>query len=734
MNQQTPLKLFVSCAKGLQYVLEKELIELGAAQTKASPGGVQCTASLETSYRILLWSRIASRVIVNLCHQKVSSADDIYELAKSIDWTKQFNAEHSFVVHFVGTNNFVRNSTFGALKIKDAVVDDFRERFGQRPSIDRDNAEIAIHAHLAKGWLSIGLDLSGESLHKRHYRFEKGAAPLRENLAAGILRLAGWPEKYESGAGLIDPMCGSGTFLIEAAQMALDLAPAIRRERWGFDHWLSHQPLVWERVREAAQQKHQDTKQALRFKIVGFDQDARVIAKAWKNVEQAGLQEYIHVEKRALDEFERFEGLKPGLLIVNPPYGERLGEINQLVTLYKQLGSVFDDYLQGWQAAVFTGNQELGKQIGWRSHKQYKLFNGAIESQLLLFKLEEKNRFKHEWKSQEQRLKEPSEWRVSNQARAEMFENRLKKNSKSLAKWLKKEQISCYRLYDADMPEYALAIDIYQDTEGSPWCHIQEYAAPKSIDEKAAFERLSEALAVVRDLRLAPESHLVLKSRMAQKGKSQYEKQDSLGEFKSVREGQARLWVNFKDYLDTGLFLDHRPVRRWLHEHAKNKRILNLFCYTAAVTVQAALGGAKESLSLDMSSTYLNWAQRNYDLNQLDPTQHRLERADCTRWLMENASESGFDIIFLDPPSFSNSKNMEGILDIQRDHESLIDKAMAKLARGGLLIFSNNLRKFKLADSLSEKYLVSDWNKRSLDRDFERNPNIHHCWGIQFKN
>ena len=733
MNKHNSLNLFVSCAKGLQYILEKELLELGGVETKAIPGGVECKAGLKETYRILLWSRIASRVILNLCKEKVSSAEDVYQQAKTIDWTAHFMPQNSFVVQFVGTNHFVRNSTFGALKVKDAIVDRFREETGLRPNIDKENANIFVHAHLAKGWLSVGLDLSAESLHKRHYRLEKGAAPLRENLAAGILKLAGWPDRFESGAGLIDPMCGSGTFLIEAAQMALELAPAIRRERWGFDFWLMHDDSLWAEIKEEAQQRHLARKQALRFKAVGFDQDARVIAKAWNNVQQAGLQDYIHVEKRSLDDFVCFEGLKPGLLVVNPPYGERLGEVKQLGSLYRQLGQQFQDHLLDWQAAVFTGNQELGKQLGWRSHKQYKLFNGAIDSQLLLFNLKPENRFKYEWKSFEQRLKEPSEWKVANADRAEMFRNRLSKNRKSLAKWSKKNAVSCYRLYDSDMPEYSLAIDIYQDVEGNPWCHIQEYAAPKSVEEKAASERLLEGLAVIRDLELAPDNQLILKSRMAQKGKSQYEKQDSQREFITVREGEALFRINLRDYLDTGLFLDHRLIRRWMFENAKGKRILNLFCYTASVTVHAALGGAKESLSIDMSATYLKWAEKNFELNGLDLAKHRLERVDCTKWLQEDSREKGFDIIFLDPPSFSNSKNMEGVLDIQRDHENLIELAVTKLASGGRLVFSNNLRKFRLADAIKDKFEVQDWNRRSVDKDFERNPNIHHCWMIQLK-
>lgn len=725
------LKIFVSCAKGLQYALEQELISLGVGQTHAIPGGVGCEVTIRDCYRILLWSRIASRVILNLCNEKVSSVDDIYDVAKAVNWSDHFTVDDSFAIRFVGTNAFVRNSTFGGLKVKDGIVDRFRELSGKRPDISKESPNISLHAHLAKGRLSLGIDLSGEGLHKRHYRTEKGAAPLRENLAAGILQLSGWPHKISPAGSLCDPMCGSGTFLIEAAQMMLNYAPGLKREHWGFDHWRGHQPAIWEEVQQEALEKHQTACRSVKRKIVGFDQDPKVIAKAWSNIERAGFQDYIHVEKRQLSDFECFEGLNEGLLIVNPPYGERLGEIESLGPLYKQLGQVFEQFLMGWKAAVLTGHEQLGRQIGWRSHKQYKLLNGPIESLLLLFELKEQNRFKSEWMSPEQRLSNPLHWRVSHSQRAEMFANRLKKNTKVLGKWLRKQEISCYRLYDADMPEYAIAIDVYQDLDGQINLHVQEYAAPDSVDEKSAVERLSEALAVIRDTLSVPAGQIVLKSRMAQKGKDQYSKRDESREFKQVREGPALFWVNLKDYLDTGLFLDHRPMRRWMFDNADGARVLNLFCYTASVTVYAALGGARSSLSLDMSATYLRWAKRNYELNDVDEDRHTLRRVDCTQWLREEGDEHGFDIIFLDPPSFSNSKNMDGVLDIQRDHEELIELSMRKLSANGVLIFSNNLRKFKLASGLKKRYQVEDWNRRSLDKDFERNPRIHHCWSIR---
>jgi len=227
------------------------------------------------------------------------------------------------------------------------------------------------------------------------------------------------------------------------------------------------------------------------------------------------------------------------------------------------------------------------------------------------------------------------------------------------------------------------------------------------------------------------EGDCIVKARQRQRGASQYEKLgDAQGEELVVEEGPARLLVNLRDYLDTGLFLDHRPARRFIGAQCRDKRFLNLFCYTATVSVHAALGGASESLSIDMSNTYLDWARRNFRLNAVDTARHRLLRADCLQWLAEQR-RAQWDVIFLDPPSFSNSKRMREVLDVQRDHVDLIGHCMRLLVPGGMLLFSNNLRGFRLDPQLRRAFAVEDWQRPSLDPDFERNPRIHHCFLVR---
>lgn len=306
-----------------------------------------------------------------------------------------------------------------------------------------------------------------------------------------------------------------------------------------------------------------------------------------------------------------------------------------------------------------------------------------------------------------------------------MLINRLRKNQRRLGKWVRQQNLCCYRLYDADLPEYAFAIDCYDR-----FVHMQEYLPPASVAENKVILRRQQAqLAVQTALDIPPEL-IVMKTRQRQRGKQQYqaltEHRDKHRQDFVVPEGNARFLVNLHDHLDTGLFLDHRAMRRFIYENARGKRFLNLFCYTATASVHAALGGAASSLSIDLSNTYLDWARKNFSLNNIGGKQHRLKKGDCLAYLQSNREQ--FDLIFLDPPTFSNSKSTASTLDIQRDHVSLIKNAMKKLDKNGVLIFSSNRRNFKLDESLSHNFELKDYTRASLDKDFEGRRNIHQTW------
>ncbi|QBM16718.1 ribosomal RNA large subunit methyltransferase K/L [Marinobacter sp. JH2] len=717
---------FVTCPKGVEYLLGDELEALGLTLVRNAPAGVWVEGELEAGYRACMWSRLANRVILHIDEVDARSAEELYDGIVRMDWQVHIPAGGSFRVNFLGQNEALRNTQFGAQKVKDGIVDSIRGAGAPRPAVAQKDPDVTISARLNRGRLAVGLDLSGHSLHMRGYRTEQGLAPLKENLAAAVLLRAGWPDIAASGGDFVDPMCGSGTLLIEAALMALDIAPGRRQERFGFEKWPGHQSELWLGMRQEAERRAHEGKQGRVPVFAGFDQDSRVLDTAKRNIQRAGLEGIVTVDQSSLSDFTRRENwAEQGLILTNPPYGERLSERNVLAALYQSLGEVVLRELAGWRLGVFTGAPEFGKSVGLRSFKQYNLFNGKLPAQLLLFEVNTENaRTPRDPAAAGQVVP-----RIVNAERAEMLRNRLKKNMKSIGQWARKQNIGSYRLYDADMPEYALAIDIY---EGK--VHVQEYLAPKSIDERAARERLAEALAIIPNVLDIDPQDMVCKQRQRQTGTKQYEKQAATGEYFNVQEHGCTLKVNLKDYLDTGVFLDHRPVRHWIQQNAQGKRFLNLFCYTGAATVHAAVGGASRSLSLDMSKTYVNWAMDNLSLNGADPRKHLVEQADCLAWLADKrTANQTFDLIFMDPPTFSNSARMAGVLDVQRDHGVLVRQCMERLSTDGLLIFSNNFRKFKLDEDLAAEFDVKEVTASTLDKDFQRNQKIHQCWHIQHK-
>lgn len=701
----------VVCAKGTEALLADEIRHLGGNVDKENHIGVYWHGDLEAAYKVCLWSRLASRLLLPLHECQVDSVDEMYRMAKSVDWPSLFPVDATFRIDFHGSSRFINNTQFGAQKIKDAVVDCFREKVGARPDVDK-SGDIRIEAQLRKGQLLLFLNVSGDSLHRRGYRLQPGQAPLKENLAAALLIRAGWPEKFKAGQHLIDPMCGSGTLLIEAGLMAADIAPGLNRQGWGFERWKSHERKLWLRLVEDARQRRTDGINGLKNKLYGFDIDADQLAAASKNLERSGLEGKVHLERRDITDLRVQKDVikEGGLVICNPPYGERIGELPQLAPLYQHLHDATMT-LPEWPIAIFTGNLDLSRAIRRPLDKQYKFMNGKIEAKLLVFG------------AADERSSRPQVSAI--RGPVEQFANRIKKNIKTASKWAKRENIHCYRIYDADLPEYAVAVDRYED-----WLHVQEYVPPKTIDPAVAERRLLDVLSALPEVTGVPAEKIVLKRRERQSGKRQYEKQSDEKRTMVVREGQVNILVNLKDYLDTGLFLDHRPTRLEIAKLAANKRFLNLFCYTATASVHAAAAGAT-CTSVDMSRTYINWGRDNFSLNNMDPDAHPFVQADCLQWLKDDKGE--YDIIFMDPPSFSNSKRMEGVLDIQRDHVDLIRMAMERLAPGGTLIFSCNLRKFEMEyDALSDLD-VKDVSAKSIPSDYARRPNIHVCFHIQAK-
>ncbi|MGK5092761.1 bifunctional 23S rRNA (guanine(2069)-N(7))-methyltransferase RlmK/23S rRNA (guanine(2445)-N(2))-methyltransferase RlmL [Deltaproteobacteria bacterium TL4] len=731
--------LFVTTPKGLEAILQEELKLLGITRSRRLTAGVQFKGTLEDAYKVCLWSRTANRVLLNIASFQAPTPETLYEGIMAVNWSEHLAPDGSLAVSVNTLDSAVKHTQYAAQKVKDAIVDQFRQKLGQRPNVDLEHPHLRVNVYLLHDRAQVSLDLSGESLHRRHYRVEEVAAPLKENLAAALLIESGWLQKCQAGIGLMDPMCGSGTFLIEAAHMAGDRAPGLGRPYFAFLHWQQHDAALWGRLVQEAQERAEAGKRQMP-PIVGYDADTHAIRACWANLERAQLHKIIHVEKKAISEITTHPAFKqqPGLLIVNPPYGERLGEIRQLEKLYAQLGKSLSNQFPQWTAAILSGNPRLLSKVGLRYDFKTDFFNGALPCELRVYEvpalkavLPATQTDAPDPEVEERPLSHfsasvPTSGTIQEQEfdKAEMFGNRLQKNLKKVRKWAKREGIQCYRVYDSDLPEYAVAIDLYGD-----WAHVQEYAPPVTIDQEKAVARLKAIMHTLPAILQLPQKHIVLKQRQRQKGNAQYEKRQDSGQFLEIQENGLNFLVNLQDYLDTGLFLDHRITRKMLKDEAKDKRFLNLFGYTGTATVYAAKGGAYSTTTVDLSNTYLDWAQKNMKLNYLTGKQHRFIQADCLKWI--KAEKEKYDLIFLDPPTFSNSAKMQDILDIQRDHVVLIHDTLQLLDPGGILVFSTNRHHFHLQQESFQQWNVENITSQTVSFDFERTPRIHHCWKFQ---
>ncbi|MGH8443880.1 MAG: THUMP domain-containing protein, partial [Solimonas sp.] len=374
--------LFVTCSRGVEPLLVAELTALGAIDAREKRGGVACSATLETAYRACLWTRLASRVLLPLKTFPLGEAQAIYDAAGEITWPDLFASDSSFAIEVAGRTPGIANTHFAGLKLKDAIVDGFRAAGQERPNVDTDNPAIRLHLHLDREQGTLSLDLAGESLHRRGYRAYGVEAPLKENLACAILVRAGWPDVMaREDAPLLDPMCGSGTLLIEGAWMAADIAPGILRTRWGFEAWLDHKPILWKRLRDEALQRRSDGLAKLEARFFGRDLEPRAISAARGNAERAGLAGKIRLEAGDAIELRPPAPLHepvPGLIVTNPPYGERLANEAELVKLYSLLGVTLQQHFGGWQFGFFTARDDLAQRLGLRANKISSLYNGAI--------------------------------------------------------------------------------------------------------------------------------------------------------------------------------------------------------------------------------------------------------------------------------------------------------------------------------------------------------------------
>ena len=721
---------FAQVAANQNDLAAREAERAGASNVRTTSAGVQFSGTLEVGYRFTMTTRIASRVLVALFYDEdIDSADKLYESACGLPWEEHLSLSDTFqITQTVQSCNWLKNSYFASLKLKDAIVDRMKSvHDGMRPDISKENPDVTFHLHIRGTKAIIYADFSGEGLYKRGYRSGEVDAVLKEHLASAVLYRSEWYRTVldNKPSVLLDPFCGVGTIPVEAALIAHHIAPGlIRKQPYAFEKLKNFDKDLYNKVLDELgdeAEKERDNG----FRIYAGDISRMNVEKAKAAALKAGVLDYIDFSVKDFTKYTAEdipEG--DGYIVTDPPYGVRLNDTD-CTALYEKSGQILQNVFKGWHVAILCADSQLLSYIDMKPERTNALYNGGLLCQLahyIVFTDEQKAAIiEKARKRKEERLSTPLS------PGAQMAYNRLVKNLSSLKKEMADEGVTCYRIYDADMPEYSAAIDLYEDT----FINLSEYAPPATIDSEDAARRLDElVLATERATGVDPDN-IFVKQRKEQKGKDQYRKLAGKNKFYVAHENGVKVLVNFSDYLDTGIFLDHRPIRAWIQEHAEGKRFLNLFCYTATASLNAVKGGAISTTNVDSSATYLDWAMENFKINGWSTDiGNFFYRSDCIQFLWDTFDR--YDLIFCDPPTYSNSKSRASF-DVQKDHARLIDAAMMHLEKDGVMIFSNNYRRFKMDESILEKYSVEDISEETIGEDFKRDMKIHKCYLIRHK-
>lgn len=754
MNEQ--LEYFATCPRGFEDLLANELKRLRMHRIRPLKSGVAFFGSLADGYRACLWSRIASRVLRVLARVPADNADMLYESAKDISWGDFIAKDATISVAARGTNASLRNTQFTALKVKDAICDHLRGRRGVRPDVRPNRADVPVWVSVHGKKATISIDFAGESLHRRGYSTsrEPSRSFVKETLAAAMLVWGGWDsmssprhrralaqrqgmEGLEDAPAFVDPLCGSGTLVIEAAMMATDRAPGLSRDYWGFEGCADFDAGAFDDLLAEADERFEQGLEQVP-KLIGMDTDPAVLEIARSKARRAGLGKIITFFCASSDSLEnvlRDAGVDregPGFIACVPPIGPRAG-LSESVDLYRCLSAGIEDLGSSWLLCSLSQDPFFDSAIGFDSAQQLPIYNGSNDAMLRVSRLG--NTFRE---SLSLMLLDGSEADVEvSSSHAKQFADRLRKMIKARRKWARRNDIHAYRVYDSDLPDYAVAIDVFEE-DGTDQLDVlvTEYKAPKEIDPELAMRRFEDACVIARTFFGVDEEHLFTRVRMQERGGSQYRKDVRCSHSVIVKEAGLPFEVDLSGYLDTGLFLDHRITRALVGDMAKGKRFLNLFAYTGTASVYAAAGGAKQTTTVDMSQTYLEWARRNMQRAGYTGRQHCFIRADVLSWVddarsSKDRSSDQYDLVFLDPPTFSNSKTMgERTWDIQRDHAALLGKIIDLVCEGGKIVFSGNLRSFKLDERavLSMGLQIENITSKTIPEDFSRNPRIHFCY------
>jgi 23S rRNA (guanine2445-N2)-methyltransferase / 23S rRNA (guanine2069-N7)-methyltransferase len=729
------LELIATAAAGNEAIVKRELAALGYSARTMAPGRLAFAGDQAAVCRANLWLRAGERVLIHAGSFAAADFGQLFDGTAAIEWEAWLPRDAEFPVQ--GRSQRSQLSSVPACQriVKRAIVKRLQEAYGAA-ELPESGPRFSIEITLRDDVATLTLDTTGVGLHKRGYRRLVGEAQLRETLAAVLVQLSFW----RPGRVLADPFCGTGTIPIEAALVGRNIAPGLRRE-FVSETWPTFEPRHWKHAREEARDS---MRPALDERLLGYDIDGEALNLARYHAEQAGVDGDIHWQQRPFTDLRAKAQF--GCIVTNPPYGERMGEDADIVALYRSFPLVLRR-LPTWSFYILSSRRDLEELVGQRADRRRKLYNGPLECTYYQFHgpraprnadagapTGEQPTFaakEHRRPTETPRGEHQTEMRPAfgglleaSKRQANEFANRLRNRARHLRRWPKRG-ITCYRLYERDVPDVPLVVDRYEDA-----LHLAEFARPHERTAAQHADWLDLMARTAGEVLDVPRERIFMKRRDRQRGAAQYQRVDEREARRVVQESGLKFLVNLSDYVDTGLFLDHRLTRQMVRDAAAGKRFLNLFGYTGSFSVYAAAGGAVATTTVDKSATYTDWARENLELNGFRGSEHAVVRRDIREFVDDLRADDEWDLAVVDPPTFSNTKGLDEDWDVQRDHAALLERLAGHLAPAGVVFFSTNFRRFKFDEqALAMSYSVRNITRQTIPEDF-RNQRIHQCWKL----
>lgn len=739
------MEFFATCPTGFEHLLADELERMGVPRVRPLQGQVAFEGALSFAYRACLRSHLASRVIAVIARIDAADSDELYAGANAIEWERHLPEGRTFAISASGTNAQLKNTQFVALRIKDAIVDRVLATRRPRPDVSTKRPDVHIVARLSKARMTLGIDLAGIPLFMRGYRQMDDSVGLRPDYAAALLELCGWQTQTPSDdLCLVDASPRPSTLLVEGCLLATGHAPGLLRTWWGCEGWGQHDPSTWDDEVELAKAQIRTGASPSLLTLSGKGPHASRIRSALRS---SGIDP--HVSSLTSQDASLPAGCTVVVCDLSSMRDEDLAQEASAIATTMSVAQKLEAHVLATASHDTLPDSFVG-------HEPKACVQTRMGQQSLHLESFELAGDQHNLAQVELSQAESASVLVpaSNQ-----FAARLKKVARLRRKWARREDVTCYRVYDTDLPDYAVSIDLYQGTDpstglldGRRWLLVSEYAAPKDVDAALAKSRLVDVLSIAPKILDVEPRNVFLRVRRREKGGSQYAQEAKRSNKRQdkrrltvapgghlIDEGGLTFEVNFSSYLDCGIFLDHRVTRSMLREMAKqtkgSKRFLNLFAYTGTATCYAADGGMHNTTTVDLSRTYLDWARRNMAHNGFTGPSHEFVQADVVRWVNEQRhTRNRWDLVFCDVPTFSNSSRMGSrSFDVQRDHVELLIDISRLLTRDGTCVFSCNLRSFVPDEQKLDRagVVLEDITEQTIPEDFARNARIHHAYIVR---